>query len=189
VCSIRVVVNAAEECGGRVSADMPNEQVATTGVLVEEIGNVMDETGNNNKRTLNGLLLDYDKISKRQFLKVAVNKLTALPADDGQILARRCPVKVVLGLAKFLKLHRQLALLHFVLRENLQVTGESEDGANPDKPLRGIVLVPLDCVAIVHRELMMEVMVSLADSNQSSDEMVPGCVLVIERTLTKPVCK
>ena len=88
--------------------------------------------------------------------------LTALPADDGQVVAVRCPIQALLLLPEPLKLHRQLALLNFVVRELLEVARKPERGAHPDEPLGGVVLVPPDRVAVVHRKLVVEVVISLA---------------------------
>lgn len=58
VCSIRVVVDAAEECSGRILADILREQMAAARVFVEERRNVMDEATNNDERSSLSLLLD-----------------------------------------------------------------------------------------------------------------------------------
>ena len=84
-------------------------------------------------------------------------------------------------------MHRQLTLADFVIGEGLQVACEAELLHNPDEPLGRVILVPLDGVTVVHGELVVEVVVSLANSDQSSDEVVLWRVLVVERTLTEPV--
>jgi len=58
MCSVRVVVNAAEECSGRILADILREQMAATRVFVEEGRNVMDEATDNDERPSLGLLLE-----------------------------------------------------------------------------------------------------------------------------------
>jgi hypothetical protein len=58
MCSVRVVVNAAEESSACVFADVLYEQMATTRVLIEEGRDVMDEATNNDERASLGLLLD-----------------------------------------------------------------------------------------------------------------------------------
>lgn len=57
----------------------------------------------------------------------------------------------------------------------------------PDEPFGGVILIPLNGVAVVHRELMMEVVITFANGNESSGEMIAGCMLVIEGSLAKPV--
>ena len=86
-------------------------------------------------------------------------------------------------------MHGKLALRNLVLGEDLQVTGETQLGADPDEPLGGVVLVPPDSVTVVHRELVVEVVVTLADSDQGCDHMVLRGVLVIEGRFSEPVRK
>ena len=80
---------------------------------------------------------------------------------------------------------------------------EAELAAHPDEPFRGVVLVPLDSVAEVHRELVMEVMVAFTNGNElrsismrptsspqatySSDEVILRRMLIVERRLADPV--
>ena len=70
---------------------------------------------------------------------------------------------------------------------HLEVAGKSNLLASPDEPLGGVILVPLDSVAIVHGELVMEVVVAFSNGDESSGEMIAGCVLVIEGSLSEPV--
>ena len=66
---------------------------------------------------------------------------------------------------------------------------QSNGLTDPDEPFGRVVLVPLDGVPVIHRELVMEVVVTLANGNQSSDDVVTGSVLVIERRFSKPMCE
>lgn len=116
-------------------------------------------------------------------------QLTAFPADDRQLLVTGSPLEIILGFAKPLKLHRQLTLLHLVIGEDLQVTSETELRADSDEPLGGVVLVPFEGIAVVHGELVMEVVIALSNSNNSRHEVITGSVLVVERTFTEPVCQ
>lgn len=59
----------------------------------------------------------------------------------------------------------------------------------PDKPFRGVVLVPFDRVPVVHRKLVMEVVVTLTNGDKGSEHMVTGGMLVIERCFSEPVGK
>lgn len=58
-----------------------------------------------------------------------------------------------------------------------------------DEPLRRIVLIPSDGIAVVHWELMVEVMVTLTDGDERSDEVVTRGMFIIERSITEPVGK
>lgn len=65
--------------------------------------------------------------------------------------------------------------------------GESEFLAGGDEPFRRVVLVPLDGVAVVHGELMVEVVVPFTDSDEGGEDVVAGSVLVIEGGIAEPV--
>jgi len=67
------------------------------------------------------------------------------------------------------------------------VTGESNFLASPDEPLGGVVLVPLNGVAVVHGELVVEVVVTFTNGDESGGKVVAGCMLIIERSLAEPV--
>jgi hypothetical protein len=59
--------------------------------------------------------------------------------------------------------------------------------AHPDEPLGRIILVPLDGISIVHGELVVEIVVSLADGNECCDKVITRSIFVIERCLAEPV--
>lgn len=65
--------------------------------------------------------------------------------------------------------------------------GKAELLAHPNEPLGRVVLVPLNGIAVVHGELMVEVVVALSYCYKRSDEMVFGGVFVVERCLAQPV--
>lgn len=93
----------------------------------------------------------------------------------------------LLRFPQLLQLHGQLTLPDLVLRERLQVTCQPQLRANPDEPFGGVVLVPLDSISVIHGELVMEVVISLANGNERGDEVILWCVLVVERSLSEPV--
>ena len=115
--------------------------------------------------------------------------LTALPADDRQFVHIGRERELLLCLAKTLELHSELALADLVFGEDLEVARETGLLHRRDEPLRRVVLVPLDCIAVVHGELVVEVMVTLADRAQRRDDMVARGVLVVEGCLAQPVRK
>lgn len=57
VRSIRVVVDTAEERCGGVFANVLDEEMATAGMLFEEGGDVVDESGDDDERAFDTLLL------------------------------------------------------------------------------------------------------------------------------------
>ena len=188
VGSIGMVVNSAKEgCRAILTDHLCNEMTATR-MLIDERRNVVDETSDDDQRTLQRLFLDCAQtINNALPDQEHQETLTAIPADNRQVVAVGSPVQSFLLLAKALELHGKLALGNLVLGENLQMAGETELGADPDEPLRRVVLVPLDRVTVVHRELVVEVVVTLANGDECRDHMVARCVLVIEGGLTEPV--
>lgn len=171
VSSVGVIVNTTKEGGSGVSTDSTLDEVGTTRVVLNERRTVVNETVDSNKRA---------------FLRFS---LEIVPADDRKVVARLGPFKLVGLLLEKLQFHGVLTLLNLVVRETLQMRGETELRHGPDEPLSGVVLEPLDSVSEVLRELMVEVVVTLANGAKSSDDMVSRRVLVVEGLLTKPVGK
>jgi len=64
---------------------------------------------------------------------------------------------------------------------------KSELLAHPDKPLGRVVLIPPNGVAVVHGELMVEVVITFANRDECCCKVIPGSMLVIERCFSKPV--
>jgi len=56
----------------------------------------------------------------------------------------------------------------------VQVACEADPAAGGDEPFRGVVLVPLEGVAVVHRELVVEVVVPFAHGEEGGEEVVAG---------------
>lgn len=52
--------------------------------------------------------------------------------------------------------------------------------AYPDGPFGWVVLVPHDCITIVRRKLVMEVVIALSEGDQRCDHMIARGVSVIE---------
>lgn len=64
---------------------------------------------------------------------------------------------------------------------------KTKQGASRDEPLGRVVLIPLDRVTVVHRELVMEVVVALSDGDECGDDVVARRVLVVKRSVTEVV--
>ena len=62
--------------------------------------------------------------------------------------------------------------------------GEAHFLTRPNEPFGGIVLIPFNSVAIVHGELMVEVVVPLANRDERSRKVIARRVLVVERRFT-----
>jgi len=90
---------------------------------------------------------------------------------------------------QLLQLHRVLSLLNLVIGEPLQVGSQTESRHGGDEPFGWVVLEPFDGISEVHRELVVEVMVTLADGAKCGEEVVARSVLVVERLVPEPVGK
>lgn len=56
---VGMVVHAAEERGRRVPADVLDDEVPAAGVIVHEVGDVVDEAGDEDEGPRGGLRLDF----------------------------------------------------------------------------------------------------------------------------------
>jgi len=171
VRGIRMVVHATKERCRCIFANVLAYKICPTRVLVDERRDVMDETAYEDQRAKYRLVLEN------------------LPTDDGQVIAVRRPGKLLLCLPETFELHCQLAFTDFIVWEDLQMTSQSKLLAAPNEPFRRIILVPLDSVPVIHRELVVEIVVPFANGDEGGDEMVSGGVLVIKRSLAQPMRK
>ena len=71
----------------------------------------------------------------------------------------------------------------------LEVVGQAELLPHPDGPLGGVVLVPLNGIAVVRGEFVVEVVVAFAEGGKGSDHVITGGVAVIKGLLAQPVGK
>lgn len=166
-----MVVNGAVERGRHVLADRTVDVLHTTGMLkvLDVVKNTFEE---------DPLLV----VVQRQVLEF-------LPSEDRQI-GDGCTVsELTSDSSELLLLHLDLALGDFVAGELLQVIGETELGKCPDEPLGGIVLVVDNSVAVVLRELMVEVVITFTQSSKGSNPVVARGMMIIEGIFTKPVRK
>ena len=74
-----------------------------------------------------------------------------------------------------------------VLGELLQVVGQAEQGGHVDDYLSRVVLVPFDGVTVVSWELVVEVVVTFTEGDQSGDPVVSWGSSVVERLVTQVV--
>lgn len=169
VGSVRVVIDTTEERRCRILANHLDEQMGASRMFIDERADVMNEPRDENEMTFGRLFLE------------------TLPADDGKVVAVRWPSKLLLSLAQLLQFHSKLTLADFVVREDLEMASETELLADPDEPFGRVILIPLDGVSVVHGELVVKVVVTLADGDESGGKVVAGCVLVIKGRLPEPV--
>jgi len=90
-------------------------------------------------------------------------------------------------LVELLEFHCELTLFDFVLREDLKVRSKADELHGCDEPLGGVILVPLDGIAVVHWELVMEIMVTLSEGDKRGEHVIARSVLIVEGSLTKPM--
>lgn len=69
------------------------------------------------------------------------------------------------------------------------MASETELLASPDEPFGGIILVPFDSVTVIHRELMVEVVITFTNCREGGEDMVAGTVLVVKGSISEPVSK
>ena len=172
VGTVRVEVDAAVEHGSGILANTTFDQGLATGVLVDEVRDIVNNTSNSDQTT--AILGLFNVV---------------VPLDDWKLVKRNTPVELGALLVDLLLELLDTTLLDFVGAELLEVGGETELAPDPDGPLGGIILVPLDGVAVVGRELVVKVVVTLAKSDKCSDDVVPGAVAVVEWLVAEPVGK
>lgn len=170
VGSVGVHVDTTVEDGGGVLANSGRDEGLATGVVLDEVGHVVDNTGNSNE-------------------SLAVLGLGGeiVPADNGELLERSTPVEGGTLLVELLLQLLNTALFDLVGTELLEVIGEAEHLPEVDGPLGRVILPPLNGVSVVGGELVVEVVVTLTESNESSDEVITGRVAVVKRLVTEPV--
>jgi hypothetical protein len=172
VGSVGVEVDTTVEHGGSVFADAALDEGLAAGVLVDEIGNIVDYTSDSDQTTAVLGLLNV-----------------VIPLNDRKLLKRNTPVELGALLVDLLLELLNTALFDLVGTELLEVGGETELAPQPDGPLGRVILVPLDSVTVVGGELVVEVVVALTESDERSDDVVPGAVAVVKGLVAEPVGK
>ena len=97
------------------------------------------------------------------------------------------PIETHRLFVELLELHCELTFLDFVLREDLEVRSKADELHGCDEPLGGIILIPLDGIAIVHWELVMEVMVTLSKGDKRGENVITRSMLIVKGSFTEPV--
>ena len=172
VRSVAVVVDAAVEHGGSILADSRADHSLATWMIADEVRDIVHDACDGDEAAAVGGLVDV-----------------VVPFHDGELVERDAPVEFAALLVEFLLLLLHATLLDLVGLELLKVVGEADLLAEPDGPLGGVILVPLDGVAVVGRKLVMEVVVAFAESDEGSDDVVAGAVAVVEGLVAQPMCQ
>jgi len=137
---IGVVVDTAVEDSSGILTNGGRDEGLATGVVLDEAADIVDNTSDCNPGFA--------------FCLGLLNKF--VPADDGQEFQGLTPVESGALLVELLLGLLETALLDLVLREGLEVVGQAHPLPHGDAPLGRVVLPPLDRVAEVARELVME---------------------------------
>ena len=157
VSSVAVHVDTAVEHGRGIFADTAVDHGPSSRVVLDEVGDIVDDTGNGHKSSaVLGLILEV------------------VPLHDGQGVERHAPVELGALLVELLLLLLDTTLFDFIAAELLQVIGEAKLLPHPDGPFGGIILMPFNGVAVVGRELVMEVVVAFTEGDECGDHMVTG---------------
>ena len=155
VGGVGVVVDTTVEDGGSVLANGRVDESLATGVILDELANVVDDTSDSDP----GLAV----------LGLG-NKV--VPADNGEVLEGNTPVKGGALLVELLLLLLETALLDLVVGELLEVVSETELLPHPDAPLGGVILPPLNSVTEIAGELVVEVVVTLTKGDKGGDDVI-----------------
>jgi hypothetical protein len=172
VGSVRVEVNTTVEDGSGILSNGRVDKSLATRVVLDEVGHIVNNTSDSNK-TLASLGLGNEVV----------------PVNNRKLLKRNTPVEGSTLLIELLLELLNTALLNLVGAELLQFVGKTKLLPEPDAPLGRVVLPPLNSVAVIRRELVVEVVVSLAKGDKSGDDVITGRVAIIERLVSEPVSK
>lgn len=171
VGGVGVEVDAAVEDGGGVAADGGADEGLAAGVVLDEVADVVDDAADGGE----GLAV------------LAAVGDEVVPVDDGELLEGDAPVEGGALLVELLLLLLEAALLDLVGAELLEVVGETDHLPEGDVPLGGVVVEETDAVAVVRGELVVEVVVALAQGDEGGDEVVTGRVAIVEGLVSEPV--
>ena len=168
--SIGVIVDTSIESLGGVLANEGLDEGFTSGMGGDELGNVVHQ------------IVDNDK--GRAF---EASALDVVLGKERELLNGKSPVESAHLVFKSLLRHLQATLLDFVIGEALKIEGETQNGHNPDGPLGRIVSVPVNAVAEIVGELVVEVVVSLTKGQEGDPGGVTRRMNIREGQITNVV--
>lgn len=172
MCGVAVHVHATVEHGSSILAETAANHGFTTGVVVDKVRYIVHNTCHSDEgATILGLVH------------------VVVPLENRELLQRYAPVELRTLLVELLLLLLDAAFFDFIGAELLEVVGEAELLHGPDEPLGGVILVPLNGIAVVGWKLVVEVVVALAEGDQGGDDVVTRRVAVVEWLVAEPVSK
>ena len=170
MCSIGVQVDATIEHSCSILPNTAGDHGLPAWMILDKVTDVVDDTCNGDQGAAVLGLVDV-----------------VVPFHYGELVERNTPVETGSFLVELLLELLDTALLDFVGLELLEVVGEADLLAEPDGPFGGIILVPLDGVSVVGRELVMKVVIAFTESDESGDDVVAGRVAVVKWLVAEPV--
>lgn len=153
--TIGVIIDGSVESIGGILTNESLDQGLSSGMVGDEFGNVVHKSIDNDER---GAL--------------EATTLDVVLGEERKRLNGRTPVESLELVLKTLFSHLEATLFDFIVGEALKIEGKAEDREEPDGPLGRIVSVPVNSVAEIIGELVVEVVVSLAEG----EERNPGGV-------------
>ena len=167
VSGIAMHVDATVEHGGGILADTRRDHGFAARVILDEGGNIVDNTRNGDESA--------------PVLRLV---MVFVPFHDGELVERYTPVELGAFDIDLLLDLLDAALFDLVGAKLLEIVGETELLPRPDGPFGGIVLPPIQRIAVVRGELVVEVVVAFAEGDESGEDVVTGRVAVVERLIT-----
>lgn len=164
-----MIVDSAIEDSGGISSNVGLNDGASW-VVVDEDRNIVDD------------VIDDDDVLARRLSVVDIG--LSPKWKSGNI---GTPVDLLADLFYVLLSHLSSAHLDFVGWEDLQVVGKTEESKRTNEPFGWVVVIELDSVSVVIGELVVEVVVTLAKGEKSSDDGITRSVLVTVGVSTEVV--
>ena len=163
-------VDTTVEHGSSILANTGVDHGFATRVVLDEIRDIVDNT------------CDSDKSAAILGLVNIV-----VPFEHWKLVERNAPVELGALEIDLLLLLLHSALFDLVALELLEIVGEAELLPDPDAPLSWVILPPINRVPVVRWELMVEIMVALAQCEKGSDYVITGAIAVVEWLIAQVV--
>jgi len=167
-----VVVDTTVEDGSCVLSNARADQSLSTWVFLDKVANIVNDTSDSNEG-----------------LTILGTANILVPVNDWQLLQRNTPVKCLSLLVKLLLQLLETTLLDLVLLELLKIVCQAKLLPGPDSPFCRVILMPFDSVAVIRRELVVEVVVTFSEGNECSNDVITWGIAVIEGLITEPMCQ
>jgi len=167
---VGVVVHPSVEGYCSFLSNISFDVFRTTRMLNGKFGDIMDST-----------------VDDHELISLLHNLIEYFASDDWQLICGDSPVQSLLLLVQHLLLHLNLPLLDNVVIKNFEVVRLADIVKRLNDPFGGVILVKLDGVSVVIGELVVEVVVTLAKSQQGCDDTVAGGVFISKRSKTPEV--